>query len=248
MVLHRFAACSLLVLALVLASTTRAQDAAPVTSAPHKAPRLEYHRGPGECLPEVEFRREVAIAGDGVDRFDADGEDVVRVRFERTAHGYRGTIEFITTSTEKRPGKVIEHANCEVLGRWVGVAAYYYLPEREPEPVPAPQPSATNAREVPPAFVPPPLPPQRFEHQSRPFFSFWELLQRMDLTIGLSAYALMTAGLTANVGPGFGLGADVRGEVFSIGVEFRGVLPGITYAANPLDASKPSTRGRFDLS
>lgn len=70
----------------------------------------------------------------------------------------------------------------------------------------------------------------------------------MDLTIGLRAYALMTAGLTANVGPGFGIGADVRGEMFSVGVEFRGVLPGITYGADPIDPSKPVAPGYFDLS
>jgi len=230
----------------------RAQDPPPGTSATAqiKAPRLEYKRGPVECLPEIEFRREVAIAGDGVDRFDATGGDVMRVRFERSARGYRGTIEFTEASGEKRPGKVIEHANCEMLGRWVGVAAYYYFPEREPEPEPTPKEPDPVVCKVPDGFVPPTLPPERFDPLPHPSASssFWERVRRMDLTIGLSAYALMTAGLTANVGPGFGIGADVRGEVFSIGVELRGVLPGITWARNPIDPSAPSTPGSFDLS
>jgi len=218
---------------------------APGEEAPRKAPRLEYKRGPAECLPEIEFRREVAIAGDGVDRFDATGDDVMLVRFERTARGYRGTIDFTEASGEKRLGKVLEHAHCETLGRWLGVAAYYYFPEREPEPAPtAPDPVACKCPEV---FAPPPLPPERLEPspQASSSSSFWERVRRMDLTIGLSAYALMTVGLTANVEPGFGIGADVRGEVFSLGVELRGLLPGITYSTRPND---PSVLGPFDLS
>ena len=247
MLLRRFAALSLLVAVLVVERLAHAQDAAPGDEPPRKAPRLEYKRGPAECLPELEFRREVAIAGDGVDRFDATGPDVMRVRFERTAKGYRGTIDFTAADGQKRKSKVQEHANCEILGRWVGTAAAFYFPPppapvddaKQPDPVPSKSPAV---------WVPPVLPPQHFEPSSPqppPSSSLWDAVRSMDLTIGLSAYVLMTAGLTANVGPGFGIGADVRGEVFSIGVELRGVLPGITYATRPNDSS---VRGAFDLS
>lgn len=56
----------------------------------------------------------------------------------------------------------------------------------------------------------------------------------MDLTIAISASALMTAGFTADVGPGFQLGAEVRGDVFGLGLELRGVLPGKVYAREPI--------------
>lgn len=250
MLLRRFAALSLLVVVLVVERLAHAQDVAPEDEPPRKAPRLEYKRGPAECLPELEFRREVAIAGDGVDRFDATGLDVMRVRFERTAKGYRGTIDFAEADGQKRKSKVQEHANCEILGRWVGTAAAFYFPPR-PAPVDTAKPPDPVPSKGPAVWVPPLLPSQRFEPSSPqppPSSSFWDAVRSMDLTIGLSAYALMTAGLTANVGPGFGIGADVRGEVFSIGVELRGVLPGITYAADPIDPSAPFGLGDFDLS
>ena len=250
MLLRRFAALLLLVIVLVVERLAHAHGVAPEDKPTRKAPRLEYKRGPVECLPELEFRREVAIAGDGVDRFDATGPDVMRVRFERTAKGYRGTIDFTAADGQKRKSKVQEHANCEILGRWVGTAAAFYFPPR-PTPVDAAEPPDPVPSKGPAVWVPPFLPPQHFEPSSPqppPSSSFWDAVRSMDLTIGLSAYALMTAGLTANVGPGFGIGADVRGEVFSIGVELRGVLPGIAYTASPIDRSAPFTVGDFDLS
>ncbi len=249
--------CSVRAVALLLAAAVflaaskgRAQDPASGPAVPRKAPRLEYRRGPAECLPEIEFRREVAIAGDGVDRFDATGDDVLRVRFERTAKGYRGTIDFTAADGPGRKSKVQEHANCEILGRWVGTAAAFYFPPR-PEPVAPPKPADPAPSKGPAEWVPPLLPPQRFEPsspQSLPSSSFWDAVKSMDLTIGLSAYALMTVGLTANVGPGFGIGADARGEVFSFGLELRGVLPGTIYAAAPLDPSKSHATVSSDLS
>jgi hypothetical protein len=50
------------------------------------------------------------------------------------------------------------------------------------------------------------------------------------------------------VGPGFGIGADVRGEVFSVGVELRGVLPGIIWGEGPVDPARPFSRAHTDLS
>ena len=250
MLLRRFAALSLLVVVLVVERLAHAQDVAPEDEPPRKAPRLEYKRGPVECLPELEFRREVAIAGDGVDRFDVTGPDVMRVRFERTAKGYRGTIDFTAADGQKRKSKVQEHANCEILGRWVGTAAAFYFPPR-PTPVDAAEPPDPVPSKGPAVWVPPVVPPQRFEPSSpQPPLSssFWDAVRSMDLTIGLSAYALMTVGLTANVGPGFGVGVDVRGEVLSLGLELRGVLPGTIYAAASLDPSKPHTTGSSDLS
>ena len=72
----------------------------------------------------------------------------------------------------------------------------------------------------------------------------------MDLTIALSASALMTAGFTADVGPAFQIGAEARFEDwFALHLEVRGVLPGKVYARERADESIPYSRElSFDAS
>lgn len=68
----------------------------------------------------------------------------------------------------------------------------------------------------------------------------------MDLTIALSASALMTAGFTADVGPAFQIGAEARyQDWFSLGLEVRGVLPSRIYARNVLDKTNPYSSERY---
>lgn len=64
----------------------------------------------------------------------------------------------------------------------------------------------------------------------------------MDLTIALTASALMTAGFTADVGPAFQLGAEVRRDWFSLGLELRGVLPSKVFARERVDPTQLETR------
>jgi hypothetical protein len=52
---------------------------------------------------------------------------------------------------------------------------------------------------------------------------------------------LMTAGFTADVGPGMWIGAELRPtKSFSIDLEVRGVFPAYVVASKPLDPTKPS--------
>lgn len=217
---------------------------------------LQYTRGPGQCLPEEEFRREVAIAGDGVDRFDPDGPAVVRVWFEKSADGlYRGWVQYTNARGETKAPKVATHENCEVLARWIGQLAYYYQPERPPAapegPAPARAPAPDPAPRAAATWLPPPLPQQLFA-PSRPPSSFCDrirnLLRAMDLTIALNGLVLVTAGYTADAGPGVGIGVDVRGERFSFGMELRAVLPGKVFAREQRFPDRPTRQEQMDVS
>ncbi len=70
----------------------------------------------------------------------------------------------------------------------------------------------------------------------------------MDLTVGLNTYVMMTSFLTANVGPAVGVAGEVRGEIFSINVEFRFVLPERVYAREPVPGTTSGFPVEFDIS
>ena len=245
MLLRRFAALSLLVVVLVVERLARAQDAAPAAPVddPRRGPRLEYRQGPRECLTEDAFRSEVAIAAnDGVDHLYDSSPDVVRVWFEKIRGGYRGTIEYTDATGAKDVPEVQTSYNCEILARWVASSVSDKIP-REPAPscpvcpAPLPAPSCPACPRCgtsqPPAPRPVPLakPP-------------W----RMDLSVGLSTYVMMSAFLSADVAPAFGIGGDVRGEVLGIGAEFRFVLPSRAYARERIPGATSSYPQEFDLS
>src|SRR5690349_15260580 len=86
------------VVAMAIAVPVRAQGAPKATrpppNDPRRGPRLEYTRGPAACLSESSFRDEVAIVLDGVDHFDATSSDVMSVKFEKIAGGFRGTLVY----------------------------------------------------------------------------------------------------------------------------------------------------------
>lgn len=225
--------------------------AVPVYADPdRKAPRLAYVRGPAECLSEEDFRREVAIWLDGRDHFDSTAPDVLSVRFEKGGAGYHGIVTYTDANGVTEPPDVQTSDNCEVLARWVALSASGFIPRRLTraavrDPAAARPPPCSSCETSPPGpWVPPVLPPQRFEPRRPPE-------KEMDVTIGLSGLVLMTAGFTANVGPGFGLMADVRYGWFSFGLEARGIFPGRVYAREPIfpdDPTKATREQEGDLS
>ena len=98
-----------------------------------KGPRLEYKQGPAECLPEEEFRGEVAIAAhDGIDHLHDDSPDVVRVSFEKVRGGYRATIEYTDATGAKDVPEVQTSYNCEILARWVASSVSNTIPRPPP--------------------------------------------------------------------------------------------------------------------
>ena len=70
----------------------------------------------------------------------------------------------------------------------------------------------------------------------------------MDLSVGLNTYVMMTAFLSANVGPAVGVGGEVRGKVFGISAEFRFVMPSRAYAVEPIPGATSSFPVEFDVS
>lgn len=232
---------------LATAAPVRAQPSPPAQpdpadDDPRRGPRLEYKRGPAQCLPEEEFRSEVAIATrDGIDHLHASSPDVVRVWFEKIPGGYRGTVEYTDATGAKDPPQVHTSDHCRLLARWVASTVSETIPRPPaptcppahlpPAPVPPCSPCPACATPRPVSFPTPPQPP-------------W----RMDLSVGLSAYVMMTAFLTADVGPAVGIAGSVGGEVFSLNAEFRVVLPSRAYALEPVPGATSSRPAEFDLS
>lgn len=221
-----------------------------------RGPRLEYAAPPG-CPSEETFRHEVALLTQGVDHFRATAADVVRVTFAKVPGGYRGTVEYTPATGAAWPAKHETGPVCPLLAQLVGLVASLRIPDLPPKgaPVPVPLGAAHEARDpirskgaaawVPPLMVrerlqasnPPPSPPQ----------------EDMDVAIGLSGFVLMSAGYTANVSPGFQLGAEVRSfheqsDVFRLGLELRGILPGKVYAREPIDPKLATYPAEFDIS
>lgn len=213
---------------------------------PRRGPRLEYTRGPAECLPEAEFRSEVAIAArDGVDHLHAGSPDVVRVRFEKIPRGrYRATIEYTDAAGTTEEPEVQTSYNCEILARWVASSVSETIPRAPPSPAPTcpscPEPTC------------PACPACRVCDTSRPSVPRPVPLTpppwRMDLSVGLSTYVMMTAFLTGDVGPAMGLGVGAGGEVVSVNAELRFVFPSRTYAVEPIPGATSSFPQEFDLS
>lgn len=63
----------------------------------------------------------------------------------------------------------------------------------------------------------------------------------MDLSIAISAGALLTAAFSADVGPGVWVGAGLRGGPFAVDLELRGILPAKAFAREPYDPKNPRT-------
>lgn len=100
-------------------------------------------------------------------------------------------------------------------------------PPPPPDPVPSPPVAATSE----------PLAPR---HEKKP--------PPMDLAISLSAAVLMSAGFTADVGPGVQISGGVRRDWFSLDLELRGVFPSKAYARAAVDPKQPTSAREFDIS
>lgn len=242
-------AVALVVAALAVASPASAQEVPAALAAPpddpRKGPRLEYSRGPAQCLDERGFRSEVAIPLDGVDHLAADSPDVARVWFEAIPDGYKGTLVYTDAQGNAHPPVVRTYSNCETLGRWLGWAVSRLVP-REPDPPAATPCSACPVQPCPRSSCPacPVCGTSRPVTLLLPRSPSW----RMDLTVGLSTYVMMTSFLSADVGPAVGVAGSVGGEIFSVNTELRFVLPSRAYARERIPGATSSYPQEFDLS
>ena len=247
------------VVLLLCAPNARAQDAAtslaPGLTRPW-GPRLSYSTTAG-CLDEETFHHAVAFFHRGADPFDPNAADELRVKFMKVRGGYRSIVQKIPAQGAPWPEEESTGATCAEVFQDTARLASMRVPDR-PKPAPAPvaEPAPTDLVPPPEPPVPPPDPiaskapspapvsPEPFPPASRTK----ESTRPMDLTITLSAAALLTAGFTADVGPGIQIGAGLRRDWFSIDLEVRGVFPSAAWARAPILPDKPTNPQHFDLS
>ncbi len=210
-------------------------------------PRLEYRSAPG-CLDEDSFRNAVAIFFRGADPFDEDAADLLRVTFKKTPGGYRGTVQNVPAKGEPWPEEDSSGRTCAEVFRDVARLASMRVPDppkatpAPPPPPPEPPPPTPDpvASQVPQVAPAPSTPPRPTPQEKPP--------PPMDLAISLSAAVLMSAGFTADVGPGVQVSAGFRRDWFSLDLEVRGMFPSRVYMRAPVDPAKPSYERAFDVS
>lgn len=229
--------------ALLGAMSGHAQEAPAPTLTKPWGPRLEYHTAPG-CPDEETFRHTVAIFFEGVDPFDVDAAEVVRVTLQKIPGGYRGTVQKIPAKGDPWPEEESSGRTCVEVFHDAARVASMRVPD--PPKVDAPPPPVAPPP-PPPDPVPSPLPPVAAtseplapRHEKKP--------PSMDLAISLSAAVLMSAGFTADVGPGVQISGGVRRDWFSLDLELRGVFPSKVYAREPVDPKQPTYAREFDIS
>jgi hypothetical protein len=226
---------------------------------PRRGPRLVYSAPPG-CPDERFFRDEVASALDALDHFDARSPERLRATVEKAGGQYR--VRFVHTDAAGNQEARYSAADAEC--RWAvhlaaSFAGFTYIPPKPDEapkpaappataPDEAPKPAAPpatagaachqcTAPAAPTSTAPPPATPP-VKARAGWLLSFLRRQFQVDVTIAVSGYALVAAGFAANPQPGFGLGVDVRGSIFSLGLELRGIPPGTAHATQPLDPTK----------
>jgi hypothetical protein len=211
--------------------------AAPLARA--EGPRLDYTQGPASCLDESQFRREVAIRGDGADLFSKVAPDLLRVWFEQLRpDAYRGSYEYVDGAGRRDAPTVIVYENCETLGRWVGISARDYLakqPPSSPASASAVAPAAVAPAAAAPAAVAPaaaapavppvtqPAPPAKSSQRVAPPLTKQD---DVDFLVEPVAAVVASVGVTDSVQPGFSVGVNFRRNWFSLGLAFRGLPPG----------------------
>jgi len=231
---------------LAVAWPARAQDATAVPARRKGPPRLVFSTPPG-CGNEATFRHTLALFLDAADPFDPNAPDVVRVTFTKIPGGYRGAVQYTPPNGEPWPTEEKLGPLCQLIYLSVARLASRHVPDpppKAPEPAPA-TPELTKQPPDPPPFrtlsswAPPPMPPENLRRPD-PSPPPSPPGHKVDLAIGLSGFVLMSAGYTANVGLGFQLGAELRSakdesDIFRLGLEIRGLVPGIAYARDRLD-------------
>jgi hypothetical protein len=236
------------------AAPAHAQDTAAAKPSKWRPFKLVYAPAPSiakDCPSEEAFRWMVMQLTRGEDPFQDSAAETIRVSLERHAPQYRASTVVEHADGTRTPPEEEDRPTCRDAARGASETAYLIVkpfgvpPQTEPAAPPDPAPPAPAPSPPPAPAASGPAPPL-----TRPVDPPPSPTNNMDVTIALSASALITAGYTANVGPAFQIGGQVRGSRFSLGLELRGVLPGVVYArerADPKSQVNP-TPVAFDLS
>lgn len=189
---------------------------------------LEYVRGPqtAACPDEAALRERAGDAFDFHDPFVPNGQRAsshMRVEIERAAQGFRGKVLIVDAEGRELATSIEEHASCDALVWVLGHRVALAVLRKRPESPIAPPPSPSIA---PPETAPPPPPVLVCDAKCAETIAS-HLAERAAPPVSLTilAGASMTAGWTADVGPGMWAGLAVRHGWLSIAAEARGTFP-----------------------
>jgi hypothetical protein len=194
---------------------------------------LEYRRSSGSaaCPDEAALRERAADSFDFRDPFVPQGSAAgsrMRIEVTRAPGVYRGTIAVLGAGGEVAGVSTEQHVNCDalvwVLAHRVGLAVLR-RPVRPPAPPSVPVAPPPVAPAAPPAGSPPPrrCDERCIEDLARRISAMRVTIPAYTVTAG--AGVLTTAGFSADLGPGFWVGAALQRRWFSLGAEARGFLP-----------------------
>ncbi len=213
---------------------------------------LDYRRGPGTsaCPDEAALRERAADSFDFRDPFVAPGKSAsahMRIELERAGGAYQGKVLLLDDAGSTLASSTEEHADCDalvwVLGHRVALSIL-----RRPSTPSEPSPSAPAASETALAVVriPVPLPPPPITCDARCAAQLAATVTAraeppQEPVYALAAGGLVTAGWTADAGPGAWLGASARFDGFSFGVDLRSTFPARTLTFDATHSASATT-------
>jgi hypothetical protein len=203
---------------------------------------LDYRRGPGTaaCPDEAALRERAADSFDFRDPFVARGQPAsahMRIAIERAGAAYQGKVLLLDDAGATLTASTEEHADCDalvwLLGHRVALAILRRPPATAALPAPSSDPAPAAVRIPVPLPAPTPACDARCAAQIASAVGVRPAPPR-EPTLSFAAGGLLTAGWTADVGPGAWLAASAREGALSLGLELRSAFPApaLTYAPN----------------
>jgi hypothetical protein len=250
-----FCRAALVLLAVLWRGAAAAQPAPSADAGWPVLIRLEFARGRGtDACPGADyFENRVTVLLGGKSPFSRDGDFLLRVSLEPFLGGHRGRLELFAHDGMRiyeRQMELLE--DCAMLASalaltfataWKetnGIERRSMPREAAPETPPAAPPAAT--RPPPAVTVPDPIPlPGPPVQPPVCLVLIGGYCFVVDIySFGLSTGMIMTAGVSADVGPGAWLAAEIRPvERFSFEVALRGTFPARVVYSEPIDPTKP---------
>lgn len=200
---------------------------------------LDYRRGAGAaaCPDEAALRERAADAFDFRDPFVPRGASAsghMRIEIERATSGYQGKVLLVDEAGATLASSAEEHADCDalvwLLGHRVALAILRRSGQGAPDPAiskPISDPQLAVVRIPVPLHDPPvPCDARCAETLAKSLAARAE--PPRETVFSLTAGGLLTAGWTADVGPGAWIGGAARAGSFSLGLELRSTFPART--------------------
>ncbi|MFO0592893.1 MAG: hypothetical protein U0441_35445 [Polyangiaceae bacterium] len=190
---------------------------------------LDYRRGPGaaSCPDEAALRERAADAFDFRDPFVSPGKQAsghLRVEIERDGRIFAAKVLVVDEAGAVQASSIEEHADCDALVWLLGhrmALAIVRRPQDVAGPAEAPRAAPTEVVRIPVPLPPPPCDARCEAERVRRIAPPPESAASLSFTAG----GTMAAGFATDLAFGAWLGASVRGDLLSLGVELRGTFP-----------------------